>query len=185
MIDVVIRAITPSMQLRSYLETISNLTLPRLRAILRSHFQEKCATELYQQLTTIVQAPDESPQSFLIRALDLRQKVLFASKEAGVKIKYDESLVQGLFLHSLETGLHHEAVRSKLRPFLQQSEVTDELLIEQMNLIVSTETERQKKFGRASQVKQRKVNNVQAVKSSVTDGEQSVEQEQQDPPPSQ
>ncbi len=86
-----------------------------------------------------------------------------------------------MFLHSLETGLHHEAVRSKLRPFLQQSEVTDELLIEQMNLIVSTETERQKKFGRASQVRQRKVNNVQAVKSSVTDGEQSVEQEQQGP----
>ena len=135
------------MQLRCYLETVSDLTLPKLRAILRSHFQEKSATELYQQLTTIVQSPEESPQSFLIRALDLRQKVLFASKEAGVKIKYDESLVQGLFLHSLETGLHHEAVRTKLRPFLQQPDITDELLIEQMNIIVSTETERQKKFG--------------------------------------
>ena len=170
--DAIIRAIT-CMQLRSYLETISNLTLPRLRAILRSHFQEKSATELYQQLTTIVQSPEESPQSFLIRALDLRQKVLFASKEAGVMIKYDENLVQGLFLHSLETGLHHEAVRTKLRPFLQQSDITDELLIEQLNLIVSTETERQKKFGRA-----RKVNNVQAVKSLTPDGEQPVEQEQ-------
>ena len=171
--DAIITAITPSMQLRSYLETISNLTLPRLRAILRSHFQEKSATELYQQLTTIVQSPEESPQSFLIRALGLRQKVLFASTEAGVMIKYDENLVQGLFLHSLETGLHHEAVRTKLRPFLQQSDITDELLIEQLNLIVSTETERQKKFGRA-----RKVNNVQAVKSITPDGEQPVEQEQ-------
>ena len=179
-IDAVIRAITPSMKLRSYLETISNLTLPRLRAILRSHFQEKSATELYQTLTTIVQVPEESPQSFLIRALDLRQKVLFASKEAGVKIKYDESLVQGLFLHSLETGLHHEAVRTKLRPFLQQSDITDELLIEQMNLIVSTETERQKKFGRANQTHQKKVNNVQAVKSMTTDVEQPVQQEQPD-----
>ena len=37
--DAIIGAITPSMQLRSYLETISDLTLPRLRAILRSHFQ--------------------------------------------------------------------------------------------------------------------------------------------------
>ncbi|CAB4010740.1 Hypothetical predicted protein [Paramuricea clavata] len=115
---------------------------------------EKSATELYQQLTTIVQSPEESPQSFLIRALDLHQKVLFASKEAGVKITYDESLVQGLFLHSLETGLHHEAVRTKLRPFLQQPDITDELLIEQMNIIVSTETERQKKFGTASQARQ-------------------------------
>ncbi|CAB3994835.1 Hypothetical predicted protein, partial [Paramuricea clavata] len=138
---------------------------------------EKSATELYQQLTTIVQSPEESPQSFLIRALDLRQKVLFASKEAGVKIKYDESLVQGLFLHSLETGLHHEAVRTKLRPFLQQPDITDELLIEQMNIIVSTETERQKKFGKASQARQRKINNVQAVKSSSADVEEPIEQD--------
>ena len=67
-IDGVIRAIIPSMQLRSYLETVSDMTLPKLRSILRSHFQEKSATELYQQLTTIVQSPEESPQSFLIRA---------------------------------------------------------------------------------------------------------------------
>ena len=82
-IDGVIRAITPSMKLRSYLETISDLTLPRLRAILRSHFQEKSATELYQQLTTIVQTPEESPQSFLIRALDLRQKSCLPLKKLG------------------------------------------------------------------------------------------------------
>lgn len=143
--DAVIKAIVPSMQLRSYLESLSDLTLSRLRCILRSHFQEKSATELYQQHTTIVQEPQESPQSFLIRALDLRQKVLFASKEAGAKIKYDESLVQSLFLHSLETGLQQETVRAKLRHFLQQSDITDEQLIEQMNLIVSTETESDKR----------------------------------------
>ncbi|CAB4011231.1 Hypothetical predicted protein, partial [Paramuricea clavata] len=97
--------------------------------------------------------------------------------EAGVKIKYDESLVQGLFLHSLETGLHHEAVRTKLRPFLQQPDITDELLIEQMNIIVSTETERQKKFGKASQAQQRKINNVQTVKSSSADVEKPIEQD--------
>ena len=85
MTDAIITAITPSMQLRSYLETVSNLTLPRLPPILRLHFQEKSVTELYQQLATIVQSPDEIPQSFLIRALNLRQKVLFASKERGFK----------------------------------------------------------------------------------------------------
>ena len=37
-----------------------------------------------------------------------------------------ETLVEGLFLHSLETRLHHEAVRTKLRPFLQQPEITDD-----------------------------------------------------------
>ena len=165
MSDSVIRAISPSMQLRSYLETISDLTLARLRRILRSHYQEKSATELYRQLTTVVQAAQESPQSFLIRALDLRQKVLFASKEAGAKISYDESLVQKLFLHSLETGLHQEAVRTELRHFLQQPDITDESLIEQMNLIVSTETEHQKKFSNNNHVRSRKVDAVQADQS--------------------
>jgi hypothetical protein len=30
-----------------------------------------------------------------VKNIDLRQNVLFATKEAGVKIKYDECLVQG------------------------------------------------------------------------------------------
>lgn len=44
--DSVIRAITPGLQLRSYLEGKADLTLPTLRRILRSHYQEKNATEL-------------------------------------------------------------------------------------------------------------------------------------------
>lgn len=94
-------------------------------------------------MTTVVQTPNKSPPSFLIRALELRQKVLFASKEAGAKLV---SLLEGLLLHSLETGLQQEAVRTKLRPFLQQADLTDEQFREQMNLIVSTETKRLKKL---------------------------------------
>ena len=41
----------------------------------------KIAIELYHQITTILQAPDENPLSFLIRAVYLRQKVLFFSKK--------------------------------------------------------------------------------------------------------
>ena len=37
-------------QLRSYLEGARNLSLPKLRKILRFHFHEKSATELYQIL---------------------------------------------------------------------------------------------------------------------------------------
>lgn len=46
-VDAVIRAIVPGLQLRSYLEGKTNLTLPTLRRILRSHYQKKGATELY------------------------------------------------------------------------------------------------------------------------------------------
>lgn len=75
-VDAVIRAIAPGMQLRSYLEGKVNLTLPTLRRILSCHYQEKSATDLYKQLSSEVQGAKETPQNFVIRALDLRQKIL-------------------------------------------------------------------------------------------------------------
>ncbi len=67
--------------------------------------KEKSGTQLYQELATIFQGPKESPDSFLLRALKLQQKVLFTSKEADANLKYDPQLVQGMFLRSMKTGL--------------------------------------------------------------------------------
>jgi len=112
-VDAVVRAINSGMRLRSYLEGLEGLTLPCLRSILRSHYQEKSATELYRQLSTLAQEPREGPQSFLIRALDARQKILFTTKEADTQLKYDSALVQGMFLHALDTGLQDETIRTR------------------------------------------------------------------------
>ena len=141
-VDAVVRSINPGMRLRSYLEGLESLTLPRLRRILSSHYQEKSATELYRQLSTLVQEPQEGSQSFLISALDTRQKILFSSKKADTQLKYDPALVQGMFLHAVDTGLQDEAIRTRLRPLLQNPDVQDEDLIQQMNEIVLEETER-------------------------------------------
>ena len=46
----VIRAIIPGSALRSYLEGRTQMTLPSLRRILRCHYQESDATDLYKQL---------------------------------------------------------------------------------------------------------------------------------------
>ena len=78
-IDATIRAISPSLKLRSYLETMKELTLPKLRQMLRVYYKQKSGTELFQELTTMYQSPRESPQDFLVRTLDLRQQFLFAS----------------------------------------------------------------------------------------------------------
>lgn len=50
-VDAVVRAIAQGLQMRRYLEGKSELTLPTLRKVLWSHYQEKGATELYSQLT--------------------------------------------------------------------------------------------------------------------------------------
>ena len=51
----VIRAICPGLVLRSYLETYSDLTLNRLRKIIRSHYGVKDTTEMYQNLASLCQ----------------------------------------------------------------------------------------------------------------------------------
>lgn len=128
--DAVIRAILPGLQLQSYLKGKAQLTLPTLRRILRSYFQEKSATELYKQLASEVQNHKETAQSLLMRVLDLKQKVLFAFHESEPGLKYDPVLVQRLCLHTILTGFQSESVRIDMQPLLIDSNTPDELLLE-------------------------------------------------------
>lgn len=146
-VEAIVRAISPGVQLRNYLETTPNLSLATIRKIIRSHFMEKTSTELYQELATISQGPKEDPQTFLIRCLEIRQKILFSSKEAGATIEYTPDMAQGLFLHALETGLKNESIRTKIRPLLKQKTISDEVLIEEMSKAVAIETEHHRKVG--------------------------------------
>lgn len=161
-VDAVIRAIAPGMQLRSYLEGKVNLTLPTLRRILRSHYQEKSATDLYTQLTSEVQGLKETPQNFLIRTLDLRQKILFASQESESGLQYDPGLVQRMFLHTVLTGLQNDNIKRDLQPYLEQADISDELLLERMNTACAYETERQMKKKMAGQQKPVTVHSAQS-----------------------
>ncbi len=133
-IDSVIRAITPRLQLRSYLEGKAD-----------SHYQEKNATELYKQLTAETERAKETPQSFLIRVLDLRQKIIFASQEDESGLKYDPASVQNMFLHTVLTGLQNDRIQSDLQSFLSDPTISDEVLLERLNVACSHETERQNK----------------------------------------
>lgn len=178
-IDAVIRAITPGLQLRSYLEGKENLTLPALRRILRSHYQERGATDLYKQLTSEVQSSKESPQNFLVRAMDLRQKILFASQEAESSLKYDPALVQSLFMHTVLTGLQNDSIKSDLQPYLLQTNTSDELLLERVNIACANEKERQDKKKHSGPSR---VTNVSTVQSSEVAVEKKRTTQQSTPP---
>ena len=79
--DAVIKAISPHSSLRNYVLTMPDRSLGKLRSILRVFFQQKTASDLYQRLVTTSQETKETPQQFLLRALDARNKVLFAAQE--------------------------------------------------------------------------------------------------------
>ncbi|KAL7883023.1 hypothetical protein SRHO_G00006810 [Serrasalmus rhombeus] len=177
-VDAVIRAIAPGMQLRSYLEGKANLTLPILHRILCSHYQERSATELYKQLTSEVQGIKETPQAFLIRALDLRQKILFALQESESGLKYDPGLVQNLFLHAVLTGLQNDNIKRDLQPYLEQSDISDELLLERLNIACAYEAERQNKRKMTAPQRSVAVHSAHSDVTSVEDKERVTQPKQ-------
>ena len=75
--EAIMKAISPGMTLRGFLQCKRDLNLLILRKILRSHFKEKSATYLYKSLTALAQLPNKDPQTFLFRGLELRQKYYF------------------------------------------------------------------------------------------------------------
>ena len=160
-VDGVIRAISAGMVLRSYLETYKDLSLERLNKILRNHYGVKNSTELYQSLASICQGPKETAQEFLMRALDLRQNILFSNgQDSGEDtLVYEADHIQKLFLRTVETGLHEDNVRVKIRSYLKDPNVSDEELLKQVNTAVSAENERARKMrsqnrGKPAQVTQ-------------------------------
>ena len=61
--------------------------------------------------------------------MSLRQKLIVLSKYPITEIKYDQDLVQRLFLKSLETGLTSETIMTEIKPLLRNPSVSDEDLI--------------------------------------------------------
>ena len=148
-VEAVIKAISPHSNLRNYVLTLPNRSLEKLRKILRMFFQEKTSAELYQDLVTC-QQPKESAQQFLLRLLDSRNKVLFASQEEGSQFEYSQKLVQNTFIKSLETGLRDETLVTNLRPTLQGTEVSDESLMRIVNDLASKQAGRKLKMASAA-----------------------------------
>ena len=162
-VEAIITGISPHSSLRNYLLTLQDRSLEKLRKILRVFFQEKTSAELYQDLVATCQQPKESAQQFLIRLLDCRNKVLFASREEGSQFEYSLKLVQNTFLKSLETGLRGEGLVTNLRPYLRAPTATDESLMRTVNDLACKQAERKSNLATATTQQQGvKVNSSQA-----------------------
>lgn len=156
-VETVIQAIAPGTKLKSYLESRVDLSLQALRQILRTHYIEKDATDLYHSLTRAVQDSKETPIQFLVRAMDLRQQIVFASERVKSGLKYSTELIQNKFFQTVLTGLHHDAIRTDIKPYLQNPKVENEVLLEKMTAAYTLEMERKNKLSIASKAKMIKI----------------------------
>ena len=134
-----IRATAPHSSLRSYVGTLCDISLP-WKITPNSPcplYGESCIRGIPTTCNSIYQQSNESPQQFLFRPLDLRNKVDFASQESDCEFNYDLSLIQKTIAKSFETGLHEDFLASSLRatrrndlkvPFLVTEQCLDSLL---------------------------------------------------------
>ena len=75
----------------------------------------------------------------------LRQKIISLGNEEGCP--YDENLVQKRFLHTIETGLRNNNIRSELRDnSLKRKSLDDGQLLKAVSEAVANETERSGKL---------------------------------------
>ena len=146
-VGVIIKAISPHSSLRKYILTLQDRSLAKLHKILRVFLQEQNASELYLKLLTTFQHPKETVQQFLLRNLDARNKIMFASGEEGTEAHVSEQPVQGSFLKAFETGLRDESLLINLCPSLRMKGITDEDLMDLVNEMATVQAERKMKIG--------------------------------------
>ena len=108
-VDTVLCAIFPHSSLRSYVEILSDFSLAKLR-----RNSPVCTTESLSATT----------QQFILRALDLRNQVDFASQESDCELHYRRALIQKTFVKSFETGLRDDILACNLRPTLRTARLT-------------------------------------------------------------
>ncbi|XP_019221791.1 uncharacterized protein LOC109204700 [Oreochromis niloticus] len=164
-IEAVVRAISPGLSLRDMLEIKTDLTLMQLRTILRGHYKEDSSTDLYHRLINITQGSNESPQNFLFRAIELKERLLASSREPGTDEQYSVELIQKKFLRAVGTGLISDNVKYQIKPYLDDPAVTDDVLIAKTNEAASLEWERQQKFRKTT--REMKVREIKAEAQSV------------------
>lgn len=160
-VDAVVRAISPGLSLRDMLEIKSHLTLLQLKTILKGHFKEDSPTDLYHKLVNITQDSRESPQN-LFRAIELKERLLIASRDGEAEEQYSAELIQKKFLRSVSTGLTSDHIKFQLKADLENQSITDEELIERLNEAAGIENERLQKQKKNTYTKVTKVNELQA-----------------------
>lgn len=150
----VLRAIKPG-NFKDMLMNKDGLTVQELKGFLHSHLGEQSSMELFQELMCTRQKDSETPQQFLYRVIGLKQKILLASKQADAGVKYNESTVRDVFLHTIYQGFTHryDNIRGELKPLLADANVTDEAILKQTNRTMRDENERHRRLGVATRYK--------------------------------
>ena len=130
------KAISTQSPLRTYFDTQEKLKLKQMLEMLREYYQEKDSSELFTELSQLTQRTSEKSTEFLIRALELRQKLTSATKSEGTA--FDDKLITNTFARSCRTGFQNSQVRTYMRPLFSKNPIDDDnTLLKELNIAMA------------------------------------------------
>ena len=145
----VIRAIKGG-SLRRYLEGRPDISEENFIKILRTHYNVKDSTTLFNEMSNAVQETTETELNYTLRMMDLRNNVLTLSREESCA--FEENMLKRKFFHSLSVGFRKDTIRIELQNVLKNHDQTDEDLLREISLVVAKESEHAKKLKKSASV---------------------------------
>ncbi len=128
-----------------------DMMVNELKGFLQSHLGDRSSTELFQELMCTKQSDHETPQQFLHRVMWLKQKILFAARQADSDRRYSAATVQDIVYQ----GLSHRCkdIHRELKPLLADSNVTDDAIFRHIMKVTRDENERLRRLGLPTRTK--------------------------------
>ena len=154
-IEAVLRAISPSNELRPFLENKTGLTVESLLKSLRGQFQEKESSAAFSDLTKAFQTDDQTAYGFCVHAFVLRDNVETLWKKE--RVPYDPNFLSKTVLDAIDTGLKNQNIRHEIKhltTFDAKHMIVDDDLLEAVSRAEANEAER---LGKMAEKKNRSV----------------------------
>lgn len=152
------KAISAGSELRTVLDAKQEMSLGQMLSFIRSFMKEKTATELFKDLSDVVQTENEDAHMFVLRAMEIREKIRVAPVE---RVQYSDTQIQDMFVHAIRTGLKDINVRSRLETMLV-NDIDDDKLMSAINAVSMEENERMRKLSSAAAKCKKPVTSAQA-----------------------
>ena len=140
----VIKALTPGVPLRAYLESTTDIDIEVLLDLLWSHFQEKGASQQLRDLQNAVQGEEETAIEFVLRVSGARSRLMTAMHN-DPDVTMDSEFIHNLFLRTLETGITDDRILAQIRPTLDDPNADERDLMKQVQRAMASLAERDSK----------------------------------------
>ena len=152
------KSVSAGSELRTVLDAKQEILLGPMLSFIRSFMKEKTATELFKDLIDVVQTENEDAHMFVLRAMEIREKIRVAPVES---VQYSNTQTQDMFVHTIRTGLKDINIRSRLETILV-NDIQDDKLMAAINTVSMEENERVRKLSSVAAKSKKPITSAQA-----------------------